>query len=124
MESLSSLDPRLGPLLCQPLAWYQSLDRVLTNKYGPEVIRRYCSLDQSVQHTLVLSPNYLEAFVMLSVDLHSSRGVSHFFYSFFLAQVELLKCFAGVVGGVPKGVAERRDAAPPALQLSPAAESG
>jgi len=76
MESLSSLDPRLGPLLCQPLAWYQSLDKVLTNKYGPEVIRRYCSPDQSVQHTLVLSPNYLEAFVMLSVDLHSSRGVS------------------------------------------------
>ncbi|XP_065351660.1 KICSTOR complex protein SZT2-like isoform X3 [Cloeon dipterum] len=74
MESLSSLDPRLNPLLCQPLLWYQNLEKVLIAKYGANEIRRYSSGDQGIQHTVVLSTNYLEAFMLLSVDSHTSRG--------------------------------------------------
>ncbi|KAF4533500.1 hypothetical protein B566_EDAN000985 [Ephemera danica] len=74
VESLSMLDHRLAPLLCQSLSWYQNLDRVLSVKYGNEVVKRFISPDCSVQYTVVLSTGYLEAFTMLSIDVHTSRG--------------------------------------------------
>nr|CAD7604775.1 unnamed protein product [Timema genevievae] len=73
VEPLSQLDPRLGPLLCQSLSWYQSLAKVLISKYS-EHHRVFVAPDGNVQHLVLLHPRYLEAFVMLSVDNHTSRG--------------------------------------------------
>jgi hypothetical protein len=71
------MDPRLSPLLCQPLSWYQALSRILMVKYGDHC-RTFMTPDGNVQHIVVLHPRYVEAFMMLSIDLHSSRGVSFF----------------------------------------------
>ena len=75
VEPLSHLDARLKPLLAQPLAWYQGLARVLLAKYADHN-RQFSAPDGSAQHIVVLHPRYLEAFVMLSLDTHTARGVS------------------------------------------------
>jgi hypothetical protein len=69
------MDPRLSPLLCQPLSWYQALSKVLMAKYGDHC-RVFMAPDGNAQHIVVLHPRYVEAFMMLSIDLNSSRGVS------------------------------------------------
>ncbi|PSN35424.1 hypothetical protein C0J52_13195, partial [Blattella germanica] len=73
VEPLSQLDPRLSPLLCQPLTWYQGLGKVLMSKYEHHY-RMFMSPDGNVQHIVILHPRYVEAFVMLSLDMQSSRG--------------------------------------------------
>ena len=45
--------------------------------------RMFMAPDGNVQHVAILHPRYVEAFVMLSIDLHSSRGVS-FFHQFII----------------------------------------
>jgi hypothetical protein len=80
VEPLSQLDPRLSPLLCQPLTWYQALTKVLMAKYVDQC-RMFIAPDGNVQHVVVLHPRYVEAFMMLSIDLHTSRGVSFFVLS-------------------------------------------
>ena len=75
VESLSQLDPRLSPLLCQPLSWYQGLAKVLMAKYVDQY-RVFTAPDGNVQHIVVLHPRYVEAFMLLSLDLQSLRGVS------------------------------------------------
>lgn len=75
LEPLSKLDPRLSPLLTQPLTWYQSLSKVLINKYQ-EHHKLFNAPDGNVTHIVVLHPSYLQAFMMLTIDLHTSRGVS------------------------------------------------
>ncbi|XP_063220375.1 KICSTOR complex protein SZT2-like isoform X2 [Bacillus rossius redtenbacheri] len=73
VESLSHLDALLTPLLCQPLSWYQSLVKVLVTKYADHH-RLFSSPDGNTQYLVVLNPRYLEAFVMLSIDMQTSRG--------------------------------------------------
>jgi len=73
VEPLSQLDTRLSPLLCQPLTWYQALAKVLMAKYADHY-RMFMAPDGNVQHLVILHPRYIEAFMMLSIDLHSSRG--------------------------------------------------
>jgi hypothetical protein len=47
--------------------------------------------DGNVQHIVVLHPRYVEAFMMLSIDLHSSRGVS-LFYQLLLSVYKCVLC--------------------------------
>lgn len=75
VEPLSALDSRLKPLLAQPLGWYQGLAKLLVSKYADHN-RQFSAPDGSAQHIVVLHPRYLEAFVMLSLDSHTARGVS------------------------------------------------
>lgn len=75
IKSLSSIDPRLTPLINQPVTWYQALSKVLQNKYQ-DYHKQYISPDGNITHHLILHPNYLQAFMMLTIDLHTSRGVS------------------------------------------------
>lgn len=75
VEPLSKLDPRLSPLLNQPLNWYQSLSKVLINKYQDHH-KLFNAPDGNVTHIVVLHPSYLQAFMMLTIDLHTTRGVS------------------------------------------------
>ncbi|KAK7862806.1 hypothetical protein R5R35_004159 [Gryllus longicercus] len=73
VEPISQLDPRLAPLLCQTLPWYQALAKVLKEKYSDHY-RHFVAPDGNVQHVVVLHPRYLEAFMMLSIDTNTSRG--------------------------------------------------
>ncbi|XP_063994970.1 KICSTOR complex protein SZT2-like [Diachasmimorpha longicaudata] len=72
-ESLSALDTRLSPLINQPIGWYQTLAKVLQNKYQ-EHHKQFSTPDGNVTHHLILHPSYLQAFMMLTIDLHTSRG--------------------------------------------------
>lgn len=76
IESLSNLDPRLSPLVNQPVSWYQALSKVLQNKYQ-EHHKQFIASDGNVIHHLILHPTLLQAFMMLTIDLHTSRGVSY-----------------------------------------------
>ncbi|XP_012282231.1 KICSTOR complex protein SZT2 isoform X2 [Orussus abietinus] len=73
VEPLSSLDQRLSPLISQPVVWYQTLSKVLQNKYQ-EHHKQFSTPDGNVTHHLILHPSYLQAFMLLTVDLHTSRG--------------------------------------------------
>ncbi|XP_011497452.1 PREDICTED: protein SZT2-like isoform X2 [Ceratosolen solmsi marchali] len=73
VEPLSRLDPRLNPLVNQPIVWYQSLAKLLQNKYQ-EYHKQFNAPDGNITHHLILHPNYVQAFMMLTIDMHTSRG--------------------------------------------------
>ncbi|XP_011685281.1 PREDICTED: protein SZT2-like isoform X1 [Wasmannia auropunctata] len=73
IEPLSNLDARLGPLVNQPVSWYQALSKVLQNKYQ-EHHKQFITSDGNVTHHLILHPTLLQAFMMLTIDMHTSRG--------------------------------------------------
>ncbi|XP_025829072.1 KICSTOR complex protein SZT2-like [Agrilus planipennis] len=73
LENLSDIQPNLASLLNQPLSWYQGLAKLLVVKYG-ENIRSFISPDKNIQHYVVLHYRYDGAFMLLSMDLHTSRG--------------------------------------------------
>lgn len=75
IEPLSNLDVRLGPLVNQPVLWYQALSKVLQSKYQ-EHHKQFVTPDGNVTHHLILHPTLLQAFMMLTIDLHTSRGVN------------------------------------------------
>lgn len=75
IEPLSNLDVRLNPLVNQPVLWYQALSKVLQNKYQ-EHHKQFITPDGNITHHLILHPTLLQAFMMLTIDLHTSRGVS------------------------------------------------
>lgn len=74
VEPLSNLDPRLKPFVNQPIAWYQNLSKVLQSKY-PEHHKQFNTPDGNITNLLILHPSYFQAFMMLSIDLHTSKGV-------------------------------------------------
>ncbi|XP_014220610.1 KICSTOR complex protein SZT2-like isoform X1 [Trichogramma pretiosum] len=73
IESLSSLDPRLNPLVNQPIGWYQTLAKLLQSRYQ-EHHKQFNAPDGNITHHLILHPNYVQAFMMLTIDLHTCRG--------------------------------------------------
>ncbi|XP_008200755.1 KICSTOR complex protein SZT2 isoform X3 [Tribolium castaneum] len=73
LEHLCDVHPNLGPLLNQPLSWYQGLAKLLLAKYN-EQNRTFASLDGNIQHYVILHPRYFGAFMLLSIDLQTSRG--------------------------------------------------
>lgn len=75
LENLIDFHPDLKILLDHPFSWYQSLAKLLMTKYSDHH-RIYLSADNSVQHVVVLHPRYIGTFMMVSMDLHMSRGVS------------------------------------------------
>lgn len=75
IESLPNLDPRLRPLVNQPVSWYQALSKVLQNKYQDNH-KQFNTSDGNVTHHIILHPTPFQAFMMLTIDLHTSRGVS------------------------------------------------
>lgn len=75
LEHLCNVHPNLGPLLNQPLSWYQGLAKLLLVKYVDQY-RSFISPDGNIQHYVILHPRYFGAFMLLSMDLHTSRGVS------------------------------------------------
>lgn len=79
VEPLSNLDPRLRPFINQPISWYQTLSKVLQNKYQ-EHHKQFNTPDGNITHLLILHPSFFQVFMMLTIDLHASRGVCILFY--------------------------------------------
>ncbi|OAD53477.1 Protein SZT2, partial [Eufriesea mexicana] len=79
VEPLSNLDPRLRPFINQPISWYQTLSKVLQNKYQ-EHHKQFNTPDGNITHLLILHPSFFQVFMMLTIDLHASRGVCIVFY--------------------------------------------
>lgn len=77
LESLCDIHQNLSFLLHQPLAWYQGLTKLLLIKYSDQN-RTFVSEDGNIQHYVILHPRYDGAFILVSIDLHTSRGVSAF----------------------------------------------
>lgn len=75
LESITQLEPTLKLLLDQPFSWYQGLSKLLLTKYSDQH-RLYVSPDGNTQHLVVLHPRYSSTFMVTTVDLHTSRGVS------------------------------------------------
>ncbi|RZC33025.1 SZT2-like, partial [Asbolus verrucosus] len=73
LEHLCDVHPNLGPLLNQPLSWYQGLAKLLLVKYNDQN-RSFVSLDGNIQHYVILHPRYFGAFMLLSIDSHTARG--------------------------------------------------
>ncbi|XP_043487708.1 KICSTOR complex protein SZT2-like isoform X1 [Polistes fuscatus] len=73
VEPLSQLEPRISPLSSQPVSWYQTLTKVLQNKYQ-EFHKQFSTADGNITHHLILHHRSLQAFTMLTIDLHTSRG--------------------------------------------------
>jgi len=73
-EPLSNLDSRLGLFINQPVSWYQALSKVLQNKYQ-EHHKQFITSDGNITHHLILHPTLVQAFMMLTIDMHTSRGV-------------------------------------------------
>ncbi|CAK9801279.1 KICSTOR complex protein SZT2 [Anthophora quadrimaculata] len=73
VEPLSNLDPRLRPFVNQPISWYQTLSKVLQNKYQ-EHHKQFNTPDGNITHLLILHPSFFQVFMMLTIDLHASRG--------------------------------------------------
>ncbi|KAI4483415.1 hypothetical protein M0802_013415, partial [Mischocyttarus mexicanus] len=73
VEPLSQLEPRISPLSSQPVSWYQTLTKVLQNKYQ-EFHKQFSTADGNIIHHLILHHRSLQAFTMLTIDLHTSRG--------------------------------------------------
>ncbi|XP_047362781.1 KICSTOR complex protein SZT2 isoform X1 [Vespa velutina] len=73
VEPLSHLEPRLSSLSSQPVSWYQTLTKVLQNKYQ-EYHKQFSTADGNITHHLILHHRSLQAFTMLTIDLHTSRG--------------------------------------------------
>lgn len=75
LENLSDMHPNLGSLLNQPLSWFQGLAKLLLVKYADHN-RVYMSTDGNIVHYVILHQRYVGAFMLLSIDSHTSRGVS------------------------------------------------
>ncbi|CAL7950911.1 unnamed protein product [Xylocopa violacea] len=73
VEPLSNMDPRLRPFINQPISWYQTLSKVLQNKYQ-EHHKQFNTPDGNITHLLILHPSFFQVFMMLTIDLHASRG--------------------------------------------------
>ncbi|XP_075219216.1 KICSTOR complex protein SZT2-like isoform X2 [Lycorma delicatula] len=74
VQQLNVIDPRLQSILNQPLSWYQGLIKVLGSKYLDHC-RTFSSPDNNTQHLLILHPRFLDGFIMLTLEFHSSRGM-------------------------------------------------
>lgn len=72
-KRLCEVDPQLTPLHNMSVSWYQGLARILMVKYT-DSHRHFTSTDGLIQYVVVLNPNYLDTFMMLSVDLLSNKA--------------------------------------------------
>ncbi|CAG9828371.1 unnamed protein product [Diabrotica balteata] len=79
LEHVCNLHPNLGPLLNQPITWYQNFAKLLLVKYVDHT-RSFYSADGNILHYVILHQEYFSAFMLLSLDLHTSRGEMYAVY--------------------------------------------
>ncbi|XP_041357997.1 KICSTOR complex protein SZT2-like isoform X2 [Gigantopelta aegis] len=73
LTPLSEIDAQLIPFMNMSFAWYYSLLDVLISRY-PDTHRCFVSTDNQQKYILVLNPNYLDMFMMMSLDFRLERA--------------------------------------------------
>lgn len=76
-EALGDKDPRISPILAQPLAWYTGLSKLIMSRYTDQY-RSFVSSDGLTQYMLILHPKWMDGFVMIHMDFTASRAVRLF----------------------------------------------
>ena len=73
VESLSSLDDTLLPLILKPIQWYQNLVRLLQGRYC-DSYRSVTSADGNIQHVIMFNQCCPDAFIMVTINLHTQKA--------------------------------------------------
>ncbi|XP_078515442.1 KICSTOR complex protein SZT2 isoform X2 [Lissotriton helveticus] len=71
-KSISEIDPQLDFLLTMNVSWYQSLIKVLLNRFQ-QSCRHFNSTDTGTQYLVVLNQKFTDCFVLVFLDTHSSK---------------------------------------------------
>lgn len=92
-DLLCDIYPNLGPLLNQPLSWFEDLSKLLVVKYN-EHYSVFTSPDLNLQDYVIFHRTYTGAFVLLSIDCHMSRGDLYMMYRDHRKQEDTETCMA------------------------------
>ncbi|XP_029355137.1 KICSTOR complex protein SZT2 isoform X2 [Echeneis naucrates] len=93
-RSVGEIDPQLDCFLTMSPAWYQSLIKVLLNRF-PQSCRHFD--DNSIQYLAVLNQKFTDCFVLVFLDNQARKTVSYFICMFYIANIlELRKLFNSV----------------------------
>ncbi|XP_040216818.1 KICSTOR complex protein SZT2 isoform X2 [Rana temporaria] len=71
-RSVAEIDPQLDFLLSMSVPWYQSLIKVLLNRF-PQSCRHFHSPESGTQYLVVLNQKFTDCFVLVFLDSHSGK---------------------------------------------------
>nr|DBA17764.1 TPA: hypothetical protein GDO54_016088 [Pyxicephalus adspersus] len=71
-RSVAEIDPQLDFLLSMSVQWYQSLIKVLLNRF-PQSCRHFHSPESGTQYLVVLNQKFTDCFVLVFLDSHSGK---------------------------------------------------
>ncbi|KAM9324637.1 KICSTOR complex protein SZT2 [Gastrophryne carolinensis] len=71
-RSVAEIDPQLDFLLSMSVQWYQSLIKVLLNRF-PQSCRHFHNAESGTQYLVVLNQKFTDCFVLVFLDSHSGK---------------------------------------------------
>ncbi|XP_068095547.1 KICSTOR complex protein SZT2 isoform X3 [Hyperolius riggenbachi] len=71
-RSVAEIDPQLEFLLSMSVQWYQSLIKVLLNRF-PQSCRHFHNVESGTQYLVVLNQKFTDCFVLVFLDSHSGK---------------------------------------------------
>ncbi|XP_020638877.3 KICSTOR complex protein SZT2 isoform X4 [Pogona vitticeps] len=71
-KSIADIDPQLSCFLTMTVSWYQSLIKVLLNRF-PQSCRHFQNADAGTQYLVVLNQKFTDCFVLVFLDSHSGK---------------------------------------------------
>ncbi|XP_078074903.1 SZT2 subunit of KICSTOR complex isoform X3 [Mustelus asterias] len=71
-KSISEIDPQLDCFLSMSTGWYQSLIKVLLNRFS-QSCRHFVDADRGIQYLAVLNQKFIDCFVFIFLDSQSAK---------------------------------------------------
>ncbi|XP_067893001.1 KICSTOR complex protein SZT2-like [Heterodontus francisci] len=71
-KSISEIDPQLDCFLSMSTSWYQSLIKVLLNRFS-QSCRHFVDADRGIQYLAVLNQKFIDCFVLIFLDSQSAK---------------------------------------------------
>ncbi|XP_032884732.1 KICSTOR complex protein SZT2 isoform X1 [Amblyraja radiata] len=71
-KSISEIDPQLDCFLSMSTSWYQSLIKVLLNRFSHSC-RHFVDADRGIQYLAVLNQKFIDCFVLIFLDSQSAK---------------------------------------------------
>ncbi|XP_069795103.1 KICSTOR complex protein SZT2 isoform X3 [Narcine bancroftii] len=71
-KSISEIDPQLGCFLLMSTSWYQSLIKVLLNRFS-QSCRHFVDADRGIQYLAVLNQKFIDCFVLIFLNSQSAK---------------------------------------------------
>uniref|UniRef100_UPI00398E855C KICSTOR complex protein SZT2 n=1 Tax=Pristiophorus japonicus TaxID=55135 RepID=UPI00398E855C len=71
-KSVSEIDPQLDCFLSMSTSWYQSLIKVLLNRFS-QSCRHFVDADRGIQYLAVLNQKFIDCFVLIFLDSQSAK---------------------------------------------------